>query len=155
KLVSQAGSKGIPVVIYRLPFISGSMKTGKTGAGNLKDSLSRFVLACKHVVCVPDIDMEINMMPVDYVSSAVIALSTRSDVFGRAFNLVNARSTHVQELLDCLLSSGLQIQKVPYDEWRSRCDSSGALASLLEFYPERIDQNRKALAEPKIDGRDT
>lgn len=152
RLVSQARSRGIPVVTYRLPLVSGATKTG---AGNPNDSLSRFIRACIEVDCVPDIDMEMYILPVDYVSRAVIALSMRDDVFGRAFNLTNVRSTHLQEVLDCLLSSVLSLRKVPYEEWRSRCNSNGALASLLEFYPERMDKNKAMAGMPMVDCQDT
>jgi myxalamid-type nonribosomal peptide synthetase MxaA len=151
RLVSQAGSRGIPVAIYRLAFVSGATKTG---ASNSNDSLSRFIHACIEVGCVPDLDVEMNMLPVDYVSRAVVALSMRDDVFGRAFNLMNVRSTNLQEVSACLLSSVLSMRKVPYEEWRSRCSSNGALAPLLEFYPERIDENKAVIGAPRVDCRD-
>jgi thioester reductase-like protein len=144
KLISIAGSRGIPVTIYRPGFISAS---AQTGAANLNDSISRFVLACMQLGAVPDINAEINMMPVDYVSRAIIALSMRDDVFGRALNLVNLHSTSFQDISDCLLSSDLPMQRVSYEEWRARCGHNGALSALLEFYPEHLDQNGTASAE--------
>jgi amino acid adenylation domain-containing protein/thioester reductase-like protein len=152
KLVGQAGAKGIPIVIYRLPFISGLTKTG---AGNPKDSLSRFIRACLQVGCVPDFDVEINMLPVDYLSHAVIALSMRDDVFGRAFNLVNVRSTNLREILDCLLSLDHSMRKASYEEWQRLGDSNGVLASVLGFYPRRCDTNKAPSEEIKIDYQDT
>ena len=144
KLISVAGSRGIPVTIYRPGLISAS---AQTGAANLTDSLSRFVLACMQLGCVPDINAEINMMPVDYVSRAIIALSMRDDVFGRALNLVNWHSSSFQDISDSLLSSDLPMQRISYEEWRARCGQNGALTALLEFYPERLDQNGTASAE--------
>jgi hypothetical protein len=86
------------------------------------------------------------MMPVDYVSRAIIALSMRDDVIGRALNLVNLHSTSFQDISDSLLSSDLPMQRVSYEEWHARCGHNGALSALLEFYPERLDQNGTASA---------
>jgi thioester reductase-like protein len=151
KLIATANSRGIPVVIYRPSFIAGY--TG-SGAGNSEDLLSRFIRACMQVECVPDIDLNLNMMPVDYVSSAVVALSMRKDVFGRAFNLINVQPTNLRELSDCILSSGLLSRKVSYDDWRSRCGSHGSLAPLLTLLPQDLQTTTSSVG-PEFDYQDT
>jgi thioester reductase-like protein len=151
KLIGIAGSRGIPVTIYRPSFIAGY--TG-SGAGNSEDFLSRFIHACMQVDCVPDVDMNLNMMPVDYVSSAVVALSIRKDVLNRAFNLINLRSTNLRELSDCILSSGLSKRKVSYEDWRFRCSFHTALMPLLTLLPEDIQKTASSVG-PEFEYQDT
>jgi thioester reductase-like protein len=139
RMVRIAGSRGVPIAIYRPSFISGSTRTG---AVNPNDSITHFIRACMKSGCVPDIDTKINMVPVDYVSRAVIALSMRDYVLGRAWNLVNMRSVSMREISSCFLSSGIPMQKVAYEEWQSRCSSNGAKAALLNFYPSHSDKNK-------------
>ena len=143
KLVMVAGSRGLPIAIYRPSFISGSTRTG---AVNPNDFISHFIRACMKFGCVPDIDTEINMIPVDYVSRAVIALSMRNYALGRTWNLINMRPISLREISDCLLFSDIPIQKVAYDEWQSRCHSNGAKASLLEIYPEHSNKHKTKTA---------
>jgi len=139
KMVRIAGSRGIPIAIYRPSFISGATRTG---AVNPNDSLTHFIRACIKSGCVPDIDTEINMVPVDYVSRAVIALSMRNYVLGRAWNVINMRSVSMQEISSCFLSSGIPMRKVTYEEWQSRCNSNGAKAALLNFYTPHSNKNK-------------
>jgi thioester reductase-like protein len=137
RITSMAHSRGIPTGIYRPSFISGS---SSTGAGNPEDLLSRFIAACLELGYVPDIDMEINMLPVDYVARAIVALSAREDVLGRTFNLVNVNSTRLREVSNCLLSSGAHVEMVSFDDWRHRCESKPALAPLLALLPANVRQ---------------
>ncbi|HKX27308.1 MAG TPA: amino acid adenylation domain-containing protein [Blastocatellia bacterium] len=140
QMVRMAGSRGIPIAIYRPSFISGSTRTG---AVNPNDSLTHFIRACMKSGCVPDIDTEINMVPVDYISRAVVALSGRNYVLGHAWNLINMRSVSMQEVSSCFLSSGLPMRKVTYEEWQSRCSSNGAKAALLNFHSSHSNKNQK------------
>jgi myxalamid-type nonribosomal peptide synthetase MxaA len=82
------------------------------------------------------------MVPVNYVSRAVIALSMRNYALGRAWNLINMRSVSMPEISSCFLSSGIPMRKVAYEEWQSRCSSNGAKAALLNFYSLHSNKNK-------------
>jgi thioester reductase-like protein len=129
KLVREAGLRGLPVTIYRPGYIAGDTRTGVSNSDGL---FSLYIRACIEVSCVPDADLEINMVPVDYVSKALIALSISKASVGRVFHLVNSHRTHISQLYDALVSSGFPLEKVSTEVWLSRCKPNGALAPLLE-----------------------
>ena len=133
KLVSEAGLRGLPVTIYRPGYIAGDTRTGVSNSDGL---FSLYIRACMEVSCVPDIDLEINMVPVDYVSKALIALSISKASVGRVFHLVNPHRANISQLNDALLSSGFPLEKVSTEVWVSRCKSNGAPSVLLESLPQ-------------------
>ncbi|HEY6350740.1 MAG TPA: amino acid adenylation domain-containing protein, partial [Candidatus Angelobacter sp.] len=156
KLVRMAGSRGVPIAIYRPPFISGSPQNG---AGNPTDFLSLFIRACLQLGCIPDIgdiEIAINMLPVDYLSHAIVALSLREDILGRCFNLVNDKTTSLKTVCQCLVSwgqaSGFPIQKVSFESWWRQCNASDELKLLQIYFPEpALAKSRGARVEIKLD----
>ena len=72
KLVMQAGARGIPVAIYRPGLVSGHSLTGAWNTDNLISSMTR---ACVLLGSVPNLDVTVNIVPVDFVSAAIIHLS--------------------------------------------------------------------------------
>jgi thioester reductase-like protein len=156
ELVRIAGARGVPVAIYRPSFTSGS---AQTGASNSDDFLSRFIIACLQLGCVPDLDgvnVGLNMLPVDFMSRAIVALSLREDVPGRCFNLTNDKATNLSMLCDCLLAwgeaSGCLMQKVSFESWWSQCNANEELKTVQIFFPEpTLPKSVGARAERKID----
>jgi thioester reductase-like protein len=137
QLTCTAGLRGIPVTIYRPSLITGCTRTG---AGNLSDLLSRFILECIRLSSLPDIPMEVNLIPVDHVAKAIVSLSGRNEVIGHTFNVRNNRVTTLGELHDCILSLGIPMQKVSYENWRLSAlnDSQNQLAPLLVLLLDRM-----------------
>ena len=132
-----AGARGVPFAIYRPCFISGSPQSG---AGNPTDFLNRFISACLQLGCAPEIDSRINILPVSYMSRAILVLSQHEDVLGRCLNVVNEQSMSLSRISDSLVnwgrSSGFPIEKVSFGNWWSQCNSTEELQSLRFFFPE-------------------
>jgi thioester reductase-like protein len=137
KLVRIAGSRGVPVAIYRPGFIAGS---SQAGAGNRVDFVSRFIVACLQLGCAPDIDFGLNMLPVDYMSRAIVALSLREEFRGRCVNVVNEKSTSLGMVSDCLVSwaltLGLPMQKVSFETWWSQCNATEDQKAVRIYFPD-------------------
>jgi amino acid adenylation domain-containing protein/thioester reductase-like protein len=160
KLVRMAGSRGVPIAIYRPSFISGSPLSG---AGNPSDFLSRFIFACLQLGCAPnldDIDIGINMLPVDYTSRGIVALSLREDVLGRCFNFVNDKPMRLSKVSEFILSwgrkSGFPMQRVSFESWLAGCNASEDLKMLQVFFPEQaLPTNAVAQveSEPSIESQ--
>jgi nucleoside-diphosphate-sugar epimerase len=131
-LVTTAGSGGVPFVIYRPTLISGSTETG---IGNPNDILYRFIDACLSLGSIPDLDMTINMLPVDYVSKAITLLSRRNDLLGRTFNMTNKYHTSMAEVSGCLLDLGLPVKRLSYRQWWLLCSKEPSAAALLLLLP--------------------
>ncbi|MBN1451246.1 MAG: amino acid adenylation domain-containing protein [Anaerolineales bacterium] len=116
KLVEQAGARGIPYAIYRPGLVSGHSLSGAWNTDNLISSMTR---ACVLLGSVPNLDVTVNIVPVDFVSGAIIHLSKNPDNFGRIYHLDNPEPVHFSKLTDWLADQGFNVRKVSFDEWRA------------------------------------
>ncbi|HLO30244.1 MAG TPA: amino acid adenylation domain-containing protein [Anaerolineales bacterium] len=116
KLVMQAGSRGIPYAIYRPGLVSGHSLTGAWNTDNLISSMTR---ACVLLGSIPNLDVMVNIVPVDFVSASIIHLSQDPENFGRIYHLDNPEPVHFSQLAHWLTSQGLQARSVSFDEWRA------------------------------------
>jgi thioester reductase-like protein len=67
----------------------------------------------------PKIDMEMNVVPVDYVSRAIGRLSLREESLGKRFHLANSHPASVNDLVAWMEAFGYPLKRVPYDKWRA------------------------------------
>jgi thioester reductase-like protein len=116
KLVMQARDLGLPVAIYRASRITGSTQTG---ISNTDDLFCRLVKGCLETRIFPDVQMEDNLTPVDYVSKMIVHLSKQTESLGQAFHLVNPESTSIRNLFNLILSLGYPVQMIPVERWHS------------------------------------
>ncbi|MBZ5509514.1 MAG: amino acid adenylation domain-containing protein, partial [Acidobacteriia bacterium] len=154
KLVSIAASRGIPVVTYRPGTIMGH---SKTGVANLEDFVPSFIRGCMQAGCAPDIEVhdELHLMPVDFLSRTIVAISRRQEFFGRVFNITTPHGMVGRELVDSLLAFNPTLKKVSYQKWTSRIagDPGNALARHVAAFPERVPDER--LVRPQFDSEET
>jgi amino acid adenylation domain-containing protein/thioester reductase-like protein len=138
QLVLAAGVRGIPVAVYRPGLVSGDSRSGAWNTDDMMTTLARASLAIGRV---PDLDIRVDVVPVDYVSRAIITLSLLSASIGGTFHLSNPRPMNYEDLLDWMETQGIMLEKVPFAEWRQRLgelmvdlggDEVSAFAPLLE-----------------------
>ncbi|MEG4011368.1 MULTISPECIES: non-ribosomal peptide synthetase family protein [unclassified Microcoleus] len=147
KLVEIARDRGIPVSIYRPGRISGD---SKTGACNPSDLLYRLIAGCVQLGCAPDDDKLMNVAPVDYVSRAIVHLSSQKELLGKTFHLVNSQSFQMSELLGWICSMGYQIKRVSSETWQAeiinRAGNSPdhALYPLVGLFSEKVSEAEMA-----------
>ncbi|MEG3939641.1 amino acid adenylation domain-containing protein [Microcoleus sp. S36b_A3] len=147
KLVEVARDRGIPVSIYRPGRISGD---SKTGACNPSDLLYRLIAGCVQLGCTPDDDKLMNIAPVDYVSRAIVHLSSQKELLGKTFHLVNPQSFQMSELLGWICSMGYQIKRVSSEAWQAeiinRAGNSPdhALYPLVGLFSEKVSEAEMA-----------
>jgi thioester reductase-like protein len=120
KLILAARERGMPVAIYRPGLVSGA---ADGGAWNTADMMSTMAQACLALGMVPDLDLQVDLVPVDYVSRAIVTLSLGGQPqgivpTGGIFNLANPRPLPYAALLDFLRDKGLSLQVVPFAQWR-------------------------------------
>ncbi|MEG4044872.1 amino acid adenylation domain-containing protein [Microcoleus sp. Pol17_C1] len=143
KLVEVARDRGIPVSIYRPGRISGD---SQTGACNPSDLLYRLMAGCVQLGCAPDDDKLMNVAPVDYVSRAIVHLSSQKELLGKTFHLVNTQSFQMSELLGWIGSMGYPIKRVSSETWQAeiinRAGSSpeNALYPLVGLFSEKVSE---------------
>ncbi len=151
KLVAIARDRGLPVSIYRLGRVSGH---SKTGVFNPNDFLYRLLIGCIQLGSAPDGEFLECLVPVDYVSKAIVHLSKQQESLGKAFHLVNPQLLDLKLLFNVIRSFGYPLQQLSYDQWRSElvkiAESSPehTLYSLVPFFPPREGADSKPQLAP-------
>ncbi|MBE0684226.1 MAG: amino acid adenylation domain-containing protein [Anaerolineales bacterium] len=116
KLVKQAGERGIPYAIYRPGLVSGHSISGAWNNDNLVSSMTR---ACILLGSVPTLDVMVNIVPVDFVSAAIVQLSRNSDNLSKIYHLDNPEALHFSKLAEWMTEQGFNARRLPFDEWRA------------------------------------
>ncbi|MDF5721278.1 MAG: thioester reductase domain-containing protein [Rhizonema sp. PD37] len=151
KLAMIARERGIPVSIYRPPFISGH---SQTGAWYTDDVICRMIKGCIQMGCMTDITDILDLSPVDYVSKSIVDLSRQREALGKSFHLNNPQPTSWNQLTDFIRSLGYPIEYISYQNWQSQLNNqarsqSNPLYPLLPFFLKNSPQYQQA-REPEI-----
>ena len=160
-LVTIAGDRGLPVSIYRPGTITGH---SKTGAWNTNDAVCRMLRGVIQLAKSPDLDISVNLVPVDYVAKTLVYLSQHCPT-KQVFHLVNPRSLSASHLVDLIRDRGYPVEQISYSQWQSELvrlsptAESNPLYSLLPTFFEEIVE-RVTLFEtfkykPKFDCQNT
>lgn len=116
QLVTIARSRGLPVCIYRPAFVTGS---SQTGAWNTDDFVCKMIKNWIELGTAPDIAMTMDMVPVDYISEAIVHLSGQNESLGKSFHFANPHPVGMNDLAGWVHSFGYPLQRIPYDRWRA------------------------------------
>ena len=157
KLLNIAMDRGFPVRIYRPGTITGD---SKTGACNEDDFLYRFLRGCAEMESFPEVDMQVDLLPVDYVSAAIVSISLRPESAGNVFHLVSPDPVPVGQISEWMRSFGFTATRTPYSQWRERLnelsgDSDHPLAPLSSFFPSVAAGDRLELPRSKFECANT
>lgn len=116
QLVNSAAKRGLAVSIFRPGMITGH---SQTGASNENDALSLLITACIHLALAPELEAELHLTPVDFVSRAVVEFSRMPSSAGKAFHLMNPSRVDWKQVVRVLQSVGAVRGAAPLPEWRS------------------------------------
>jgi amino acid adenylation domain-containing protein/thioester reductase-like protein len=116
RMVAEAGARGFPVCVYRPGRISGH---SQTGASNPNDLFARVMKISIESGELPQLDGSLltDLVPVDYVSQALVHLSMQEDSIGRVFHLVNPHPIAWRDFIDLIGELGYPLRQVPYSTW--------------------------------------
>ena len=141
QLVWAAGQAGLPVTVYRPPLIGGSSRPSADGRLHWHegDLLQRLLEGCLQLGCFPDLEWELDAVPVDYVADAVTALAWSPEATGKAFHLQHPQPLLLSELLGRLNARGGGLKAVSMQAWLEAIASRGdhPLQPLLPFLEQR------------------
>jgi thioester reductase-like protein len=164
RLIALARERGISATSYRPVFIGWHSRTGEY---NPDDFLCRFIQGCILLGAAPEIDMDLMIAPVDYVSAATVALSRRPDAAGKNYHLTNAARVTWSDLLGWLGETRHRVARVSYSSWRERLlaaaaaeSSKGPLRTLAPLFPpgeldESVTELMSAQRAPVFDSAAT
>jgi len=145
KLIMMARERGLPVCIYRVGRISGHSLTGAVATD---DWLFRMIKGCIQLGMFPKLEMMVEMIPVDYVSKAIVAISQAKSSLGKAFHITNPSQISWEYLSNCIQTFGYPLKQIPYVNWRKELIHhinyfpENALHSLLPMFPEESDSQK-------------
>ncbi|MGW5680014.1 non-ribosomal peptide synthetase, partial [Streptomyces sp. NPDC003860] len=135
-MATAARGHGLPVSIHRIAAIVGDTATG---AADPRSAFSRWLTGCIAAGAVPDTAEVLDMVPVDTVAAAIVALSQTPDTLGRDHHYHGDGGLTRAALATALTSAGHPTEVVPYHRWRERmlADPAGPFAPLAFSLPER------------------
>jgi thioester reductase-like protein len=156
KLVRLAGDRGVPVTVYRPGRIGGH---SQTGLGNADDLLFRILKGSLQLGCAPNLDSQVELSPVDFVSRALVHLSLQPASAGQTFHLINPRLVPWDQVLAWLGELGSPLERLPWDDWlqalnlsaeRSADNALYPLLPVLRAEPSDADESAGEAREPRF-----
>jgi thioester reductase-like protein len=137
--VAAAARRGLPTTIFRIGLISGDSVKGR-GAG--KSLVDRIIISCLQMGIVPDVEMTLDMVPVDYVAKAWVHLAANIGACGQTYHLTHPTGIELPRLYEWMRSRGYDVEPVSYlDVWRPAALAvapDNALYALRAFVEEAI-----------------
>nr|WP_239149616.1 non-ribosomal peptide synthetase [Streptomyces sp. SID12501] len=114
RLVEQARARGLTVSVYRPTRISGETETGACQTG---DFMWLLLKGCIEARSFPmDLALDFDLVPVDYASAALVALSLDPAAAGSTYHLAG-RLVSLAEAVARLRVIGYRIDGVPMGQW--------------------------------------
>ncbi|MEU7116651.1 thioester reductase domain-containing protein, partial [Streptomyces sp. NPDC046182] len=134
QVIELARERGLPVSVYRVDVISGDQVNG---ACQTSDFVWLSLKGLLQAGAVPaDVGGRFHLLPVDYVSAAILRISGRATAAGRTFHLFNRSSLTLRECVGRLRSFGYSLHEVDGETWRERvhADRTNAITPLLHAF---------------------
>ncbi|GAA2991223.1 hypothetical protein JCM13580A_64900 [Streptomyces drozdowiczii] len=117
QLVGLARERGLPVTVHRPGRISGDTATG---ACQDRDLLWQLIKGCLQAGALPDLAHgTTDWVPVDYVSAAVVALSTADRAGEDAYHYTNPDAPGLDRVFEAAGRLGYELRPVTPQEWRA------------------------------------
>jgi polyketide synthase PksN len=115
----QAQEQGIPVTIFRCGEITGS---SQTGYGIAEDMVHNFLKIFSEVTVIPHWDEGvIDFVPIDYVTQAILAVSSQKNCYGKIYHVSNVKPIPINDFFEFLQKKKPALSKVCFEEWADCC----------------------------------
>ncbi len=132
KLIMQAQARGLAASIYRPDRIAGH---SVSGVSNADDFFLRWLAGCCLMQAAPELALSERMLPVDYVSRAIVQLAGQPTAPGQAFHLLHEQPLDFATIIAWIQAAGYPLERLPYAEWRERLRATAATAPEHPLYP--------------------
>jgi amino acid adenylation domain-containing protein/thioester reductase-like protein/non-ribosomal peptide synthase protein (TIGR01720 family) len=130
-MVRQAQRQGLMVNIYRPSHIVGH---SRTGAWNTDDFVCRIIKGCIDLGVAP-VGQTVDMIPVDYVTRAIVAVAGCPDSAGRTLHLTHPRPLFSETLFEWVQHLGYEIELMPFSSWGKKVAESIRDSAEHPLYP--------------------
>jgi len=153
QLVQAASGRGMPVTIHRPAQI---IAISETGFSHVDDAWFRRILNDIQLGVSPDNGDDVeNLVPVGFVSRALVDLSLQQASLGKVFHLANPNPTPRSVYQEVLCNMGYAIAPLPFAQWLQRFTEASktvpdlALAPLLPLFSGHKAENHEPV-EPSV-----
>ncbi len=134
QIVDLARRRGMPVAVHRVDVISGDQRHG---ACQTRDFVWLSIKGLIQAGAVPDdLTGAFHLVPVDYASAGIIAVSRDPRAVGRTFHFYNESSLSLADMVGHLRSLGYPLAELGHQPWAAaiRADRDSALLPLLDAF---------------------
>nr|ABI22133.1 putative non-ribosomal peptide synthetase [Streptomyces lavendulae] len=132
KVVDEARRRGIPVTVFRPGLILGHTKNGAT------QTIDYLLVALRGFLpmrILPDYPRIFDVIPVDYVASAIVHISRKREAIDGFYHLFNPAPVPLLTFCDWIKSYGYEFDIVPFEEGRRRALGVGPSHLLYPLVP--------------------
>lgn len=141
QILAKAHQQQIPIKIYRPAWILGDSISGLIAAE--QNHLLRLIKGCCQLGYAPSWDIELDILPVDYVGQMIVKTSLNTKIPYSLFNLVNTNKLSWKELITYLNQRGYNMQLISPNAWQKKLltemSPESTLYSLLTLYINQSD----------------
>lgn len=139
QLLDQANKRGLPMMIFRVGEMTGHSKTGISRTDDMFITLLKLFYSVKTRTAYED--AIIDMVPVDFISQAIVYLSKKVENIGDVFFLTNPNPSKFNDLFDVIEKTNKKpLKKVTFNQWVMDCKNNidntndKSLADVLHQY---------------------
>jgi len=103
---------------------------------------------------VPDVEFMGGIVPVDFVSNAIVHLASHPESFGKTFHLSSIKQSNFIDVFEMIAARGVPIKQLPFAQWKT---DYYALAkqfpeeSFHAFLPLINQVGKESLSLPRLD----
>lgn len=144
RIMALAKERGIPLSIYRVGRISGS---STTGACQTRDIMWLMIKSCVEAGVLFEENVNIEFIPVDYVSKSIVALSIQAGSSNKNFHIVASKMNTLNQVYTWMNSYGFKVEKMPYEQWKDELvdrvaenPNLNTTKAMLPFIPEDMGE---------------
>lgn len=117
KLVWDAVDQEVDAMVLRPGTVTGSTRSGVFNSVSFLDVILK---GCIELGWAPELDMVLDMSPVDYVAAASVALSLNAAGAGKAYHLTNPNPASLATAYDVIEELGYPLRREPFESWKAR-----------------------------------
>jgi thioester reductase-like protein len=143
RMAQDAARQGLPVTIYRLGQVVGH---SVSGVAQTADFVAHFLEGCVRTGRTLRSDAAIDLVPVDYVAQAIVAIASRpAGEAGAVYHIVNPHPARWSAIVEVLRELGYPLVELPFADFHgalvteSRAGRGHALAPYLAMMEEVRD----------------
>jgi len=153
-IAREAQAGGMPVAIYRLGAVTGDHTHAICNADDL---IWRVAHLYADLEAIPDMDLPLNLTPVDDVARAILGLAAQRASWGQVFHLMGQAPLRVRDIPPVFERLGMRLEPVGLDPWLERAHARLAvgqdrdLAAVLAI----LDRYDTSATPPQVCGAAT